>query len=132
MPETDPTLLVRRFALALCVWREARNQSPLGQLLVAQVIENRVRDPRWPDTYLGVITQPWQFSAFNRTDPQVSKFPSETDAEWPLAVAVADAVLAAPRPFTTANHYHTTTVSPSWKRDDKVVVREGDHIFYTL
>ena len=40
----DSYLLLRRFAIALCVWREARGESLLGKLLVAQVIENRVTD----------------------------------------------------------------------------------------
>mgnify|MGYP001562874444 CR=1 FL=1 len=128
----NPVQLVRLYTLALCVWREARNQSALGMLLVAQTVENRVRDPRWPETYVGVITQPWQFSAFNKNDPNALLYPGEADTEWPSCVAVAEAVLAAPRPFTTANHYHTTGVTPAWKRDDKVVAREGAHIFYTL
>lgn len=134
MPDetTDAVLLLRRFILALAVWREARGESPLGQLLVAQTIENRVQDPRWPETYELVVTQPWQFSAFNKDDPNALKFPTETDPAWATCVAVAHAVLAAPRPFTSANHYHTTGVSPAWKRDDKLVMREGAHLFYAL
>lgn len=128
----DPTRLLRVFVLALAVWREARGESPLGKLLVAQTIENRVVDPRWPETYIGVIVQPWQFSAFNRNDPNALKFPAENDPIWPECVAAAECVLNAPRPFTTANHYHTTSVDPVWKDDNKVVTREGAHIFYRL
>lgn len=128
----DGAALLRRFALALAVWREARGEPPLGKLLVAQTIENRVTDTRWPDTYIEVITQPWQFSAFNRNDPNALLFPKEGDAVWDECTAIADCIIAAPRPFTTANHYHTKGVSPTWKRDDKVVAREGAHIFYNL
>lgn len=74
-----PVDLLRTFALSLCVWREVRGESLLGKLLVAQTIENRVSDPRWPDTYHGVITQRLQFSAFNAGDPNALLFPSETD-----------------------------------------------------
>ena len=35
-------------------------------------------------------------------------------------------------PFTPANHYHTKAVSPAWAQVNKIVVREGDHIFYAL
>lgn len=128
----DARTVQRLFILALAVWREARGESPLGQLLVAQTIENRVTDPRWPDTYQGVITQPWQFSAFNKNDPNALLFPSETDAAWSTCVSVAQAVIDAPKPFTTANHYHTTGVAPRWKDDSKIVNREGSHIFYRL
>ena len=129
---TDPVELLRRFAIALAVWREARGQSPLGLLLVAQTIENRVRDPRWPDTYVGVITQPLQFSAFNKNDPNATKFPAEDDRTWPDCVAAAEYVQHAPTPITTANHYHTRDVAPSWSREDKIVAREGAHVFYAL
>lgn len=128
----DVMTLYRVFALALAVWREARGESPLGQLLVAQTIENRVTDARWPDTYVGVMTQPWQFSAFNAGDPNALLFPAETDAAWPGCVAVAQAVLDAPKPFTLSNHYHTTGVAPKWKDDTKIVAREGAHVFYRL
>lgn len=128
----DPHQLIRRFALALCVWREARGESLLGKLLVAQTIENRVTDPRWPDTYIGVITQPWQFSAFNKNDPNVTAYPKEDDPKWGDCVAAADFVMSAPTKLTASNHYHTKAVSPTWKNTSKVVALEGDHVFYAL
>lgn len=128
----DPYLLLRRFALALCVWREARSESILGKVLVAQVIENRVTDVRWPDTYIDVITQPLQFSAFNKNDPNVIKYPREGDREWLNCVAAADAVLSSPESFTMANHYHTKNIMPSWAKIELVTNREGNHIFYKL
>lgn len=133
-PAAPAVQLLRLFTLALCVWREARGESPLGQLLVAQTVENRVRDPRWPETYVGVITQPWQFSAFNPSDPNALRFPTETDGVWPRCVAAAEAVLAAPQPFTTANHYVVDALRPrpAWYQEGKVVAREGAHVFLTL
>lgn len=128
----DARPLLRRFILALAVWREARGESNRGKRLVAQVIRNRVDDRRWPDTYVGVITQPWQFSAFNRNDPNAILFPKETDAAWAACVAAADDVLSASQPFTDANHYHTVDVSPTWKQPDREVAREGAHVFYRL
>ena len=129
---SSATDLLTTFMLALCIWREARGESMRGKRLVGQVIANRVTDPRWPDDYVGVITQPWQFSAFNKGDPNALKFPSETDPAWPACVEAARMVLEADEPFTDANHYHTTGVSPTWKNDAKVVAREGGHIFYAL
>jgi spore germination cell wall hydrolase CwlJ-like protein len=129
---TDAVLLLRRFVLALCVWREARGESFRGKSLVAQVIENRVRDPRWPDTYVGVITQRLQFSAFNAGDPNALMFPAENDRAWPDCVAAADLVVAAPALLTTANHYHTVDVRPTWADPTRLVTQEGRHKFYEL
>lgn len=129
---SEPTDLLRRFALALATWREARGESLLGKLLVCQVIENRVVDARWPETYIGVITQPLQFSAFNANDPNVSTFPRDSDPMWADAVAAADLVIAAPSVLTTANHYHTTVISPTWSQGKRPVLTEGNHAFYRL
>ena len=129
---TDATLLLERFAVALCVWREARGESLWGKRLVAQVIENRIKDQRWPDTYVGVITQPSQFSSFSPADPNAVLFPTETDPAWPSCVAAADAVMQAADPFTHANHYCTIGVHPPWRDDTKMSDREGAHVFFTL
>ena len=72
---TDPAELLVKFVLALAVYREARGESVIGKILVAQTIENRVQDRRWPDTYRDVVLQPWQFSAFNKNDPNALLFP---------------------------------------------------------
>lgn len=131
----DANTLLDRFMLALCVYREASNQSYAGKLLVAQVIANRVHDKRWPSTYVGVITQKLQFSSFNANDPNNSRWPKDDDAAWVQCVEAADAVLAQPTPtpsFTSATHYHTKAVKPSWADETKIVQVEGDHIFYDL
>ena len=124
--------LLRRFTLALAVWREARGESLRGRCLVAQVIENRVTDPRWPDTYVGVITQPLQFASFTGIDPNATKFPAETDLAWEGCVLAADRVISNSERFTVANHYHTVDVEPKWADPSKIVAREGRHIFYAL
>lgn len=50
--------------LARCVEAEAGNQGLEGKRLVVDVILNRVKDPDFPDTVQGVITQPYQFSVY--------------------------------------------------------------------
>lgn len=128
----DAYILLRRFILAICIWREARGETKLGRRLVGQVIENRVQDKRWPDTYEGVILQPLQFSSFNRNDPNATAFPSETDPSWPDCVAAADDVLKNAAPFTLANHYHVVGLMPAWSDKTKIVATEGHHVFYRL
>jgi spore germination cell wall hydrolase CwlJ-like protein len=124
--------LLRRFILALCVWREARGETALGRRLVAQVIENRVQDKRWPDNYESVILQPFQFSSFNKNDPNATAFPTEKDVTWPDCVAAADAILNSPVPITDANHYHVVGLDPAWRDVSKIVATEGHHVFYRL
>lgn len=48
--------------LACLIEAEAGNQDLTGKRLVADVVLNRVADPRFPDTIPGVIFQPGQFS----------------------------------------------------------------------
>ena len=43
--------------LALNVYHEAKNQSFIGQVAVAQVVMNRVRDTRYPNTVCDVVKQ---------------------------------------------------------------------------
>ena len=43
--------------LALNVYHEAKNQSLIGQIAVAQVVMNRVKDERYPDTVWEVVEQ---------------------------------------------------------------------------
>lgn len=132
MTAADALQALDRFLLALCVWREARGETARGKRLVAQVIKNRVADKRWPNTYDGVITQPWQFSSFNKTDANAYVFPTSTDASWPDCLAAADEVLANTTPITTANHYHVVGLDPAWRDASKVVDTEGHHVFYYL
>ena len=59
---------------ARCVEAEAGNQGMLGKRMVACVILNRVEDKDWPDTIVGVITKPYEFTtwwdgAIERAEP---------------------------------------------------------------
>lgn len=128
----DPFLLLRIYTIALCVWREARGESRVGKRLVAQVMENRVSDKRWPDTYVRVITQKSQFSSFNPNDPNTQKFPDEGDKSWADCVWASDQVLTSGIMFTTANHYHVIGLKPVWAKPEAIVATEGHHVFYTL
>jgi hypothetical protein len=56
-------------ALCLCTESNRRREWPH----IAQVIYNRVRSPRYPDTAVEVILQPMQFSAFNQYRRDLAK-----------------------------------------------------------
>ena len=48
--------------LALNVYHEARDQPFIGQVAVAQVVMNRVKDERYPDDVCGVVKQGLTYS----------------------------------------------------------------------
>lgn len=52
--------------LARLIHAEARGESFTGQVAVAAVVMNRVRDPRWPNTVREVIHQRGQFAPLSR------------------------------------------------------------------
>ena len=71
--------------LALCIWREARNQNSMAQLGVKWVIKNRCTlAPRegFKKTISENIFKPYAFSSFNKNDPNVNKYPKPDDAAW--------------------------------------------------
>ncbi|HEV2818855.1 MAG TPA: cell wall hydrolase [Allosphingosinicella sp.] len=108
--------------LAKVVLHEAGNQSRTGQLAVAQVVMNRVRSPRFPDTVCGVVMQRGQF--FN-----VHAYHPRRDSRWRTAVEVArDALSGASEPVIGgALFFHAASAGP-FRRTR--VGRIGDHVFY--
>lgn len=136
----DGSYITRRFLLALATYREARSESRRGKKLVAQSVENRVNDSRWPDNYRDVILQPWQFSSFNKNDPQVNLFPpTHYDSTgnlqaWLVCWEVAGEVLDETEDISEgSNHYFANDIpAPDWADPDKLVTSEGVHEFYKL
>lgn len=100
--------------LARCIYSESGRRHE--QELVAWVVRNRVETRyRGRSTYRSVITDPYQFSAFNRgslsRDFLVSLDSAVTDRGWRQALAVAKKVILAPpqlRPFpVTVRHFYS-------------------------
>ncbi|QQR36241.1 cell wall hydrolase [Devosia oryziradicis] len=130
-----------RDCLAQAIYHEARGESEVGQLAVANVIVNRARSGKFPSTLCGVIYQnaekgyhrcQFTFACDGRSDA-----PGERRA-WARSAALAqdvyaefalgDAVGAIPG---SALYYHTTNVRPNWANTYSAVARIGSHIFYS-
>ena len=128
--------------LALNVYHEAKNQSLIGQIAVAQVVLNRVQDERYPNTVCEVVKQgptySWKpdFPVRNRCQfswycDGKSDTPKEKTA-WQQAMMVADGVYYG-RVYDLvdgATHYHAYYVNPSWAESKTYIARIDDHIFY--
>jgi len=128
--------------LALNVYHEAKNQSFMGQVAVAQVVMNRVKDERYPNTVCDVVKQAETYK-YKPTIPIKNKCqfswycdgksdkPEEAKA-WRDAMHVANGVYNGHiGDFVEgATHYHAYYVNPSWAKVKKYVLRIDDHIFY--
>lgn len=125
--------------LAATAWGEARGEGELGMRAVAHVIVNRVGD-RFGATLEEVIRSPWQFSAWNRGDPNR---PLVQDPEryatagaaletWEIAQRVAREVLSGQSadPTGGALFYHTRAIRPAWSRYGQGRRVIGAHVFY--
>ena len=130
-----------RDVLARTLWGEARGETVTGMVAVAWTIRNRVNDGKakswWGEGYAGVCLKPYQFSCWNKNDPN---FPFLSGAklipvgEMAKAVMVATAVMdgAYPDPTGGATHYYATTMqkAPAWAAKAKQTLKLGHHVFF--
>ena len=130
-----------RECLAQAIYHEARGESAAGQLAVANVIVNRARSGKFPDSLCGVIYQnankgyhrcQFTFACDGRTDAPGERAAWNRSTELAQRVyaefALGEAVGAVPG---SALYYHTTNVRPSWSNTYAEVAQIGSHIFYS-
>ena len=130
------------FCLALNSYHEAKNQSLIGMIAVTQVVMNRVKDERYPNTICEVVKQgptySWNSNYPVRDRCQFSwycdgKSDKPTDkTAWEKAMMVADGVYYGNIEDLVegATHYHAYYVNPSWAETKTYIARIDDHIFY--
>lgn len=124
------------------IYREAATQSLAGKIAVGQVVINRTKSGQYPNNVCAVIYQ--KATVNNHKVCQFSwtcaKKPTPIDYKsvaWQQSTQVAHNLL-----FYTSNtllditngstHYHTHTVSPSWKHSLKRTASIDQHQFYKL
>lgn len=79
--------------VALCIWREAQNQSRIAQLGVLWVMKNRCAmapAQGFKHTINEEILRPFQFSSFNSNDVNSTKYPRAGDPVWPQCLNLAN------------------------------------------
>ena len=125
------------FCLALNIYHEARNQTDEGQIAVAHVVFNRMRDRRFPDTACEVITQggedrlhKCQFSWYcdGKSDKPTDK--AAWDRARQNAIIAIRMLRSGYDPTNGALWYHAEYVQPYWSVSYDVAMVEGTHIFY--
>ncbi len=124
------------------IYHEAKNQSMLGQIAVAQVVMNRVASPLFPDTICEVVKQGQrykngkmvlhrcQFSWY--CDGKKDDINRNTK-EWRSALDYATIVMSGKITLDVTQGslwYHAYYVKPSWAKQKEKVTRIDSHIFY--
>ena len=110
------------YLLAKCVHPEARGEPYVGQVAVAAVILNRVKDAAFPNTISGVVYQPWAFTAVN--DGQINLEPNSTAYQ-----AAQDALNGWDPTYGCLYYYNPTTATSKWIFTRQTVVTIGKHVF---
>ena len=115
--------------LATNIYHEARSEPISGQVAVAQVTMNRVKNKtQFANTVCGVVFEHAQFSW------TLGKPKGVTDQKaWNTAVQVARVVLTQSHPLPKFNalFYHTTKIKPRWAKHKRVLTVIGNHVFYS-
>jgi len=123
--------------LAEAIYFEARGEPEKGQIAVAQVVLNRVKNPTFPNTICEVVYQnadkrdACQFSFACDGQPESI---SEPDA-WATAMTLAKKIVTDEKTMylaevSASTHYHATYVRPDWAGDMQKIDKIGTHIFY--
>lgn len=123
--------------LSLCLWREARGEPYRGKVAVAWSIINRTEHPNWwGNSVHTVILKPFQYSSFNKNDPNVILFPMPNDLSWIECKGIASEVICkiVADPTSGSTHYHASSLVgdklPEWAKTAQFKVQLGNHLFY--
>jgi len=113
--------------LAGAIYFESKGEPLSGQLAVADVIINRTKSDRFPDSICGVVTQPGQFSFVRGGRIPHIDLNRKT---YRTALAVAQVALARAwdNPAPDALYFHARRVSPGWGMTR--VASIGHHVFF--
>lgn len=128
--------------LAVGIYHEARGEGNAGMAAVANVVINRVHDPRWPDTPCEVLSEgptlKWDANAPLRDRCQFS-FYCDGKSDVPKnQKSFAQAVRIAEEQWYSyglslditegATYYHATSIDPKWPYT--YITTINNHKFY--
>lgn len=132
--------------LARTLYGEARGESRLGKIAVACVVMNRVRRHKmcgWRDiggykvaTVAATCLRPYQFSCWNKDDPNRKKIIKVTTSDpvfaecYEIAQGVCDEVIG--DIVNGATHYYNpkACAQPNWAKGKTPCAHIGNHLFF--
>ena len=108
---------------------ESQGEPDLGMVAVSQVVINRAKDNRWPDTICEVVWQDKQFSWTH--DGKSDKILTNSEYQRKIWIKSVYMFLISYGDDITngATHYHNVKVKPWWATDMQVTAHIGNHIF---
>ncbi len=130
--------------LARTIWGEARGEGIEGMRAVACVILNRVKKAKkrggdfwWGNNIQSVCLRPWQFSCWNKNDPNRDKLLRLTDEDpyFFQALKIAKEMILKGEGYDItkgSDHYHTIYIKPFWTKGMTPICQIGHHLFYKL
>ena len=119
--------------LAKTIFGEARGESRKGQIAVACCIINRFKSKKWfsSKTISGVCQKPWQFSCWNKNDPNSQKIANLT---FPTYSKYFSVIKEAELEDITngATHYYAPKLikCPKWAVGKKPCAEIEGHLFF--
>jgi spore germination cell wall hydrolase CwlJ-like protein len=121
--------------LAEAIYFEAQGESYNGQVAVAQVVLNRVRNPAYPNTICKVVYQNRQKRNACQFSFACDLIPDRVanDRHWKQAQEIARETTAGRLKIPeieASTHYHATYVNPRWAKSMQKQKQIGLHIFY--
>jgi spore germination cell wall hydrolase CwlJ-like protein len=128
-----------RDCLVEAIYFEARGESFIGQLAVANVILERVRHPKFPNTICKVVhsgryykgapvKHKCAFSYWCDGKPERMRDKSAMKDAISVAKLALDGVLV--EEVLGATYYHATYTHPKWAYEFQMIARIGKHLFY--
>ena len=136
---SNPALNKQEFCLVQAVYFEARSESFIGQLAVANVILQRVSNKYFPNTICKVVKSGRYFKGSPVKNRCAFSYWCDGKSEkmynnlsYKRAVTVKDLALSGVVVMTVdkATHYHALYVNPKWAKEMKRLSQIGKHIFY--
>lgn len=133
-PKAALALRSERDCLADAIYYEARGESVVGRLAVADVVLNRVKNRHYPSTICGVVYQgservtgcQFSFTCDGSMDARVIAR-KRREAEDLAGAVLAGLDLPVSR---DATHYHANYVDPYWAKNLVPTAEIGTHKFY--
>lgn len=128
--------------LAEAIYFEARGESRQGQMIVGQVILNRVASGRFPDTVCGVVYQnasrrnacQFSFACDGQPEAITEKRAWKTAESQARKLLDCDDACREEKGWTeglwASTHYHADYVMPTWASKLRQSGRVGTHLFY--
>ena len=121
--------------LARTIYGEARGESEEAKIAIANVVMNRVKDPKWwGNTVKEVCLVKSQFSCFNFDDPNFLELINATikNKAFQECFGIAFSVM---KGFITDNtngatHYHNRSVNPEWDDRMNMTLELDNLLFY--